>query len=205
MKEKLKGLLLALAGIFYNPSARIHCATIRNRLIWKLSAKKLHHLGEGSNVGADFQLWGPEYMTIGKNFCAGKGLNLQAWDSYAGEQFHPELTIGDNVVLTDYIQISCADQVQIGNNVLVGQSSFISDNGHGNTDLETLKIPPMQRKLHIKGPVIIEDDVWIGRCVTILSGVHVGKGAVIAAGSVVNKDVPPYSVVGGVPARIIKS
>lgn len=52
--------------------------------------------------------------------------------------------------------------------------------------------------------VIIENDVWIGSRVTVLSGVHVGRGATIAAGAVVNKDVPPYSIVGGVPARVIK-
>ena len=52
--------------------------------------------------------------------------------------------------------------------------------------------------------VIIEKDVWIGANVTILAGVHVGRGATIAAGAVVNKDVPPYSVVGGIPAKVIK-
>lgn len=52
--------------------------------------------------------------------------------------------------------------------------------------------------------VIIEKDVWIGAKVTILAGVHVGRGATIAAGAVVNKDVPPYSIVGGVPAKVLK-
>lgn len=52
-------------------------------------------------------------------------------------------------------------------------------------------------------PVEIGDDCWIGGRVTILPGVHVGNGAVIAAGAVVTKDVPPYAVVGGVPAKII--
>ena len=52
--------------------------------------------------------------------------------------------------------------------------------------------------------VIIENDVWIGCNVTLLSGVHIGRGATVAAGAVVNKDVPPYSIVGGVPAKFIK-
>lgn len=51
--------------------------------------------------------------------------------------------------------------------------------------------------------VIVEEDVWIGARVTLLAGVHVGRGAVVAAGAVVNKDVPPYAVVGGVPAKVI--
>lgn len=55
-----------------------------------------------------------------------------------------------------------------------------------------------------KGDIIVEDDVWIGFRSIILSGVHIGKGSVIAAGSVVTKDVPPYAIVGGVPAKVIK-
>lgn len=55
-----------------------------------------------------------------------------------------------------------------------------------------------------KGDIIIDDDVWIGYGATILSGVHIGQGAVVAAGAVVSHDVPPYAIVGGVPARILK-
>lgn len=55
-----------------------------------------------------------------------------------------------------------------------------------------------------KGDIIVDDDVWVGFRSTILSGVHIGQGAVIAAGSVVTKDIPPYAIVGGVPAKIIK-
>lgn len=55
-----------------------------------------------------------------------------------------------------------------------------------------------------KGPIILEDDVWIGDNTLIMSGVHIGKGAVVAAGAVVVKDIPPYAIVGGVPAKLIK-
>ena len=55
-----------------------------------------------------------------------------------------------------------------------------------------------------KGDIIVDDDVWIGFRATIMSGVHIGQGAVIAAGAVVTKDVPPYAIVGGVPAKVIK-
>lgn len=55
-----------------------------------------------------------------------------------------------------------------------------------------------------KGDIIVDDDVWIGYGATIMSGVHIGQGAVVAAGAVVVKDVPPYAIVGGVPAKVIK-
>lgn len=55
-----------------------------------------------------------------------------------------------------------------------------------------------------KGDIVVGDDVWIGFGATILSGVHIGQGAVVAAGAVVTKDVPPYAIVGGVPAKVVK-
>lgn len=55
-----------------------------------------------------------------------------------------------------------------------------------------------------KGPIVLEDDVWVGDHALILSGVHIGRGAIIAAGAVVAKDVPPYAIVGGNPARVIR-
>lgn len=81
----------------------------------------------------------------------------------------------------------------------------------GNHSTENLSSYPFKNKLIngeaesiSKGDIVIEDDVWIGDRSVILSGVRIGKGAVVAAGSVVTKDIEPYSIVGGVPARVIK-
>lgn len=204
MKKLLKKFFLALISIIYNPKVLTFFQHLQDRLHWYAYAKHLGSLGDASYVGSGLQIRGMEHIHIGDRFVAGKGLTLQAWDSYAGEQFSPKLVIGNDVMLTDYVQISCAHRVEIGNRVLMGQSVYISDNAHGNTTPESLRVPPLQRPLSIKGPVIIEDDVWIGRCATILSGVHIGKGAVIGAGAVVTKDVPDYCVAAGVPAKIIR-
>lgn len=86
---------------------------------------------------------------------------------------------------------------------------FIPGSDHNTTSISTFPfrvkcMGALEGEAVSKGDIIVEDDVWIGCRATILSGVHIGQGAVVAAGSVVTKDVPPYAIVGGVPAKVIK-
>lgn len=96
----------------------------------------------------------------------------------------------------------------IGNYVSIAQNVyFLLDVEHNLNHLSTY--PFMKRIYNIdeafsKGDIIVEDDVWIGFGSIILSGVKIGRGSVVAAGSVVTKDIPPYAIVGGTPAKIIK-
>lgn len=97
----------------------------------------------------------------------------------------------------------------IGNYVSIAQKvTFLLDVEHNLTTVSTFpfnnKIINGTNEAYGKGDIVIDDDVWIGYGATILSGVHVGQGAVIASGAVVTKDVPPYAIVGGVPAKILK-
>ncbi len=73
------------------------------------------------------------------------------------------------------------------------------NHGHDRTDI------PMTRQGYNNAPIVIEDDVWIGFRAVVLAGVTIGRGSIVGSGAVVTKDVAPYSVVGGVPARVIKS
>lgn len=96
----------------------------------------------------------------------------------------------------------------------IGDFCSIADNVNfvcgGNHHSDTFFTYPFERKFFnkieaiSKGIIIVEDDVWIGTNVLVLSGVTIGKGSIVAAGAVVTKDVPPYSFVGGVPAKVIK-
>ena len=96
------------------------------------------------------------------------------------------------------------NKIIIGNNVLTGKKVLITDNAHGASDRFTIDTPPMSRPLYSKGPVIIEDNVWIGEKASIMPGVHIHKGCIIAANAVVTKDIPPHCIVAGVPAKIVK-
>ena len=110
------------------------------------------------------------------------------------------LKIGNHVGIAQNCFIQVRGKVEIGNNVIFGPGVSIFSENHL---FENRDIPIMHQGASRKG-VFIEDDVWLGAGATILDGVVVGKGSVIAAGSVVNKDVAPYSIVAGVPAKLIK-
>ena len=149
-------------------------------------------------------LKGIDCITIREGTCFGKELVLTAWKEYEGDIFHPKIRIGKNCSFGDFAHITAINEIIIGNNVLTGRWVTITDNGHGNSTLENLNLPPIKRKLYSKGPVIIGNNVWIGDKATILPGVTIGEGSIVGANTVVTKDVPPYSVIGGNPAEIIK-
>lgn len=148
------------------------------------------------------RIHGSRCITIAEKTDFGDFCYLTTWPEYV--KVKPSLEIGSHCNFGGFNHITCTNKIVIGNNVLTGRWVTISDNNHGDTSQETLQKHPLERPIVSKGPVIIEDDVWIGDKATILAGVHIGKGAVIAANAVVTKDVPAYSVVAGNPARIIK-
>lgn len=116
------------------------------------------------------------------------------------EDFH-SLTLGDHVSINRASNISAGGGLTIGNHVAIGHATSIVTSNHGFSDpLQPIKYQPVTL-----APVIIGDDVWIGARVTILAGVSIARGTVVAAGSVVTKSVEqPDTVVGGIPARLLK-
>jgi len=107
-----------------------------------------------------------------------------------------ELTIGNNCRING-VNISVQHKVIIGNNCRIAPHTIIMDSDHHDV-VDRIKTGKVKA-------IIIEDDVWIATRSMILKGVTVGKGAVVASGAVVTKDVPPYSVAAGVPAKVIKT
>ena len=150
-------------------------------------------------------LIGSDNIKIGNNTHFGKNLVLTAWTKYKEDIFTPKITIGDYCNFGEYNHITAINEITIGNGVLTGRWVTITDNSHGTTDFNTLKELPVERKLYSKGKIFIGDNVWIGDKATILPGVSIGCGCIVAANSVVTKNVPDYCIVAGNPAKIIKN
>jgi acetyltransferase-like isoleucine patch superfamily enzyme len=114
---------------------------------------------------------------------------------------HGHLTLGEGVALNQGVFISVVDEVSIGAHTGVGNGSFISD---GMRNFGDTSRPFMRSGLWSKGPTIIGENVWVGVNCIITAGVTIGDWCIIGANSVVTKDVPSGTVVGGVPARVIR-
>ena len=165
------------------------------------------HLGENSIIGLRCAFCGERFINIGKDTIINENVRIHANHLYiyTQQQFEPEIRIGDHCNIGPMSHITATNQILIGNNVRTGAQVFITDNAHGESKKELLDIAPHMRPLHSKGGVIIEDNVWIGEGAMIMPNVHIGKGAIVAANSVVTHNIPPYTIVGGVPAKVIKT
>lgn len=183
--------------LYYWQRSKIHLCTAIRRRYFKA-------FGQRSFLGLNTVYIGEQYIRIGDDFILGSNSRLTAWDTYNDQHFTPEIVIGDNCNIGQQAHITAINRIVIGNNVLMGTKVLITDNSHGTFAADELDIAPYNRPLYSKGAVIIDDNVWIGEKASIMPGVHIGKGAIVAANSVVTHDVPPYSMVAGVPAKVIK-
>lgn len=171
---------------------------------WNGLKTQFKSIGENVRIPEPYIIKNPKYISIGDNFNALQSLRIEAWDEFEGEHFNPEIIIGNDVVLNTDIHIGCINKVVIGNGVLFASRIYISDHSHGDISYDALNLPPRKRKLISKGPVIIDDNVWIGEGVSILPNVHIGKNCIIGANSVVTKSFPENSVVAGNPAILLR-
>ena len=157
-------------------------ALLRRTQTWLSVRSKSTYLtyGYDIHVGKGSTLWAPKHLSIGHNVYIGKHVNIEA-----------NCAIGNYCLLANYVSIIGRhdhDFSAVGYPVRF--SPWIGS-----------QINPSQ---YINESAVIEDDVWLGYGVIVLTGLTIGRGSIIAAGSVVTNDIPPYSIAAGVPAKVIK-
>lgn len=109
-------------------------------------------------------------------------------------------SVGVNSGFNSYCVITCREKIKIGDNVMFGPFVTIHDHDHIYKTAGSMKTSG-----YVSKPIVIEDDVWVGGNVVILKGVTIGRGSVIAAGTVVTKDVPPHTIVYNKKDMIVKA
>lgn len=195
IKQKIKNKLFNLFDDYLRKTNGKELDTLKNNFKF---------LGFNFNISKDFTFMNPQYMEIGDNFSALERFRIEAWDKYGEHNFTPSIKIGNNVVFNTDVHIGCINSIQIGDNCLFASKIYITDHYHGEPTVQMLKLIPKDRPLISKGPVIIENNVWVGEGVAIMPNVTIGENSIVATNAVVTKDVPPNCVVAGVPAKIIK-
>lgn len=156
------------------------------------------------SLQSPFNIIGHQYIEIGEKCGSRPGIRIECIDTYRETKFIPHLQIGDRVFFNFRCHIGVVNSVTIGDDVLIGSNVLIIDHAHGYNNSRDIETRAADRFLYSKGPIVIENNVWIGENVCILAGVTIGKNSVIGANTVVTKDVLPNCIVVGNPMRIIR-
>jgi acetyltransferase-like isoleucine patch superfamily enzyme len=132
-------------------------------------------------------------VTLGDRVQLDRGVDVRVVSGYAD----CHIAFGDNVYVGPYCCFAGPGDIAVGNNCMIGSHSSVYANNHA---FAAPELPIKDQGLVRKG-VVIEDDCWLGTGVRVLDGVRIGRGSVVGAGAVVTRDLAPYSVAMGVPAR----
>lgn len=203
IKEIAKESFRLLLERMENPQKGYQTLILPTRMIIKKTTKHsisklpgFKKCGENVIIDKTVKIMNPERISIGNNVQFYHGVYIEA-----GGKEESFIEIGDNSHFAPYTILYGHKGLKIGNGVCVGAHVILATHGEGyqRTDI------PMFKQPMSGAPIIIEDDVWLCANAIITAGVKIGKGSIVGAGAVVTKDVPPFSVVGGVPAKLIRS
>jgi galactoside O-acetyltransferase len=178
-------------------SRKVHNAPAWAAARWRrwYHGRQLARVGPGAAFGSHLLIVGGHRIRLGSSFSCWRFCTLAACDD-------GDIEAGDRVSLNSnvYLNACCGGSIRLGNDVLVGPNVVMRASDHNFASVER----PIREQGHVPRSIVIDDDVWLSANVTVVGGVRIGRGAVVAAGAVIVDDVEPWTLVGGVPARILR-
>ena len=180
----------------------LHMAPAYQRALWRIRAQLLQRAA-GVMCGDGVRVDGRFYFPAGLRLRLGDGVHIKrdvraGWEP--GHAPNAELTIGAGTEVLSESRLDCTGGIQVGERSHIGRRATIYTHRHV---LDRRDTPALDAPIET-APVTIGDDVMIYSEVVVLPGVTIGDGAVVAVRAVVSDDVPPYAIVGGMPARVIR-
>jgi acetyltransferase-like isoleucine patch superfamily enzyme len=183
---------LKIQNWYKNHKAAVYTAMLRS---------DFGRIGKGTVIYPPFHSNNAKEVYIGeKCIVIGWGW-IDAFCEHLGRKYDARIDIGDRTYIGHRSHINACSHMKIGNDVVIADEVFISDLSHGYEDINK---PVFGTPLVSPGPVVIEDEVWLGERVCVLPNVTIGKHSVIGCNAVVTRDIPAYSVAAGTPARVIR-
>lgn len=167
-----------------------------------ITLKQLGAHGNNCFIGYHIEQRGLNHVKLGNNVRIAGPCRIEAISCHNGDIFSPLISIGNNVNIEPKCHIGATHSIIIEDWCLFGSNVLVTDHAHG--DCSDLILPPIKRPLYSKGTVKIEEHCWIGENAVILPGVTIGHHSIVGAGAIVTKSFPPYSLIGGNPAKLIK-
>lgn len=193
--------MMALRGLLQKPffGSSSGMMFIGRRVI--IRHKSLIQTGSNLTIkdGAMIDALSNKGIVFGDNVAVGKNAVIECTGVL--RNLGEGLRVGSNSNIGDFSFIAVRGPIEIGENVLMGPRVNMHAENHVSIDPKL----PIKEQGESRAGIVVENNCWIGAASVILDGVRIGKGAIVGAGSVVSKDVPPFTIVGGVPARKIRS
>jgi acetyltransferase-like isoleucine patch superfamily enzyme len=177
------------------------CNKVGNRLREHYLRSRFGSFGKNAIIMKPCMLTNPHYIEIEDNVFIREYSRIEAINFDGRQHFNPVLKIRKGAHIEQFFHVGACEYVEIGENVLIAGRVYISDHNHRFTEIDK---PVLAQGIEPGGKVIIEENAWLGEGCVILPGVTVGKNAIIGSNAVVTKDVPPYSIAVGIPAKVIK-
>ncbi|MDE9550831.1 acyltransferase [Xenorhabdus bovienii] len=159
------------------------------------------------SLGRNLKIYGKKNILFQGKISIGDNCWIETIQKYREFNYKPKMIIGNEVMMSDGVHLSCVKKIVIGSQTLIGSNVYIGDHSHGSSQLDKidLSVPPYQRELGDISDIYIGERVWICNGAVILAGTYISDGCIVGANAVVKGEFKRPCVIAGIPAKNVKN